>query len=258
MDLSKVPTEAAIIIDEKMVEGNWLVVKENKHYRWFEYGGESIQSLMSKANPQQVVMPVAQSLLLFFLFKKIPLRVLNLGLGAGTLERLLMTFSGLSVTSVESSESIIDMAKVHFYLPEKIEVVCQDALQFVMQTQDDFDVILCDLFIGEKNPAFLFSADFYRQLVHITTKDSVISLNIKAESNQHLFQVLSTIKRFFPYVGLIEFTDYSNLVVIASKSEIPNKQTLKQNLSKMSDIASLDLEAAINQLTFIPHSPSLK
>jgi len=45
MDLSKVPTETAIIIHKKMVEGNWLVVKENQHYRWFEYGGESIQSL---------------------------------------------------------------------------------------------------------------------------------------------------------------------------------------------------------------------
>jgi len=258
MDLRKVPTETAIIIHKKMVEGNWLVVKENQHYRWFEYGGESIQSLMFKANPQQVVMPVAQSLLLFFLFKKTPLRVLNLGLGAGTLERLLMTFPGVSMTSVENSQSIIDMAQQHFYLPEKIDVVCQDALEFVMQTEDDFDVILCDLFIGEKNPVFLFNADFYRQLVNISTKDSVISLNIKAESNQHLFQLLSTIKQFFPYIGLVEFTDYSNIVVIASKSVIPDQQTLIQNLKGMTDCASLDLETVINQLTFVPHSSSLK
>jgi spermidine synthase len=258
MDLSKVHTEKAVILAEEMVEGNRLVVKENKHYRWFEYGGQSIQSLMATSHPQQIVMPVAQSLLLFYLFKKMPLSVLNLGLGAGTLERSLSTFSGVSVTSVESAKSIIDMAKKYFYLPDIIDVVCQDALQFVLQTKEQFDVVLCDLFIGEKNPAFLFSGDFYQRLVNITTEHAVISLNINAESNQQLFQILSTIKHFFPYVGLIEFIDYSNLVIIASKSDIPNQQTLKQTLSETSELANLNLEAAINKLTFIPHASTLK
>jgi spermidine synthase len=184
--------------------------------------------------------------------------VLNLGLGAGTLERSLSTFSGVSVTSVESAKSIIDMAKKYFYLPDIIDVVCQDALQFVLQTKEQFDVVLCDLFIGEKNPAFLFSGDFYQRLVNITTEHAVISLNINAESNQQLFQILSTIKHFFPYVGLIEFIDYSNLVIIASKSDIPNQQTLKQTLSETSELANLNLEAAINKLTFIPHASTLK
>jgi spermidine synthase len=256
MDVSEIQTDDVVTIDQKLIIGNTLAVKENKHYRWFEYAGHSIQSLMSRDKPHHLMIPVTQALMLFFLFKKTPLRLLNLGLGGGGLERLLANFPDISITSVESSQDIIEMAKQHFYLPEKIEVVCQDAFQFVKQNQDPFDVIISDLFIGEKNPAFLFSAEFFQRLVNITTKDSVITLNIKAESNQHLFQVLSTIKTFFPYIALIEFDDYSNLVVVASKVMIPHQQTLQQNLINRAELAALNLEVAIKHMVYIPPGSS--
>jgi len=252
MDLKEFLSEKSSTVHQQYIDGVLLEIKETKQYRWFEYGGISIQSLMSIAQPEKVMMPVSQSLLLFLLIRNGSLNVLNLGLGGGALDRALVNIPNLSLSSVDASQPIIDMAKYYFNLPGKVEVFCQQAEQFIHKTTTQYDVVLCDLFIGEENPGFLFTDIFYEQLAKITNHRAIISINIQADTNEQLLLALFAIKKHFPCVALIEFEDYSNIVIICSLEKIPNKAVLKQRLAEFILLDLTGLGDIIEKISYIP------
>ncbi len=252
MNVEQLFTNNNTLLFQQKIDGCLLEVKETEHYRWFEYNGHSIQSLMSKVNPKQVIMPVSQSLLLFLLLDNQHKKILNLGLGGASLERALVSIPNLHITAIEASQSIIDMAKHYFYLPDKVDVICQRAEQFVESIKAKYDVVLCDLFIGEKSPDFLFTEYFYKQLCGITTEKAVLSLNIKAQNNQQLLKMLLIIKKHFINIAIIEFDNYSNIVILCSHEVIPKQSVLQQRLANFTQIELSGLEKTIDKMTYIP------
>lgn len=253
MNLNKLLAKKCTTIHEQLINGSKLAVKETNNYRWFECGGQDIQSLMSLQQPEQVLTPVSQSLLMFLLWNDRSLKVLNLGLGGGGIERALALVPNVSLTSVELFQQVIDMAKQFFHLSENAHVVCDSADNFINNTRTLYDIVLCDLFIDEKNPNFLFSNNFYEQLKKIMLNNAVAMLNIQADTNEQLLLVLYAIKKVFTYVALIEFSDYKNIVVICSTREIPNRSLLNEQLANFDQIDLSALEKIIPQIRYIPH-----
>tara|TARA_R110001583_G_scaffold10698_8_gene49175 strand:+ start:5006 stop:5812 length:807 start_codon:yes stop_codon:yes gene_type:complete len=250
-----------VAIYQKDDHGIDLIVKESGQFRWFEYGGQAIQSLMQKSKPEQIVMPVCQSLLVFLLLdndgvKNKTLKVLNLGLGGASIERALATIPNILITSVDASLSIIEVAKDYFHLPPQVQVFCQKAEQFIEQTNDVYNVVICDLFIGENSARCIFTENFYRQLSKITESNNVLMINLKADSNEQLLQVLLLIKRFFAFIVLIEFDDYKNIVILASSQEIPARHILLKRLVDLKNtnlyLQNLDLKPVIAKMHYIP------
>lgn len=251
MNSEALPLEGFFVVEQKMIDGVLLVVKETDQLRWFEYGGFSTQSVMNTHQPTQILTPVSRSLLLFLLFKQAPLSILNLGLGGAALDRALVTIPNLTLTAVEASQSIIDMAANYFKLPEQVKVFCQKAEQYINQTTDIYDVVICDLFIGEKSPDFLFSSDFYEQIANITTEQAVLMINIQADTNQGLFNALSAIKKQFPHIALVEFSDYSNIVLICSLQKIPDLSVQVKDTTELTQSILFDIESLLDKVIYI-------
>jgi len=258
MNFKKLLAKKHTVIHQQDINGSVLAVKETEQYRWFEYGGNVVQSLMSRVDPQQILTPVSQSLLVFLLWKSKPLKILNLGLGGASLERTLATMPSLLITSVESSQAVIDMAKSYFNLPRKVHVVCQKAEQFIQQAHTQpytkYDVVLCDMFIDEKSPEFLFTYDFYFQLKNIVVDNAVVMINLQAESDEQLLTALLEIKKQFPYIALIEFDDYKNIVLICSLADIPTREFLQERLTEFTQVNFTDLDKVIKKIRYIPPS----
>ncbi|WP_441003391.1 spermidine synthase [Pseudocolwellia agarivorans] len=258
MDFKKLLTKKHSLLHQQDAGGSVLSVKETADYRWFEYGGEVVQSLMCKAVPEQILTPISQSLLVFLLWRSRPLKVLNLGLGGASLERSLATIPSVLITSVEYSQAVIDMAKRYFNLPKKVHVVCQKAEDFIQQPHNEaytkYDVVLCDLFLEEKSPEFLFTQDFYFHLNNITNDKAVVMINLQAESDEQLLTALIGIKQHFPYIALIEFDDYKNIVLICSLAEIPNRNILNEQLKNFDQINFTELNKVIKKIRYIPYS----
>lgn len=229
-----------------------LTVKETEHYRWFTYGGSSLQSLMNKRAPEQLTTVVSHALLLFVLFDKGRKRILNLGMGGGTIERALSAHSEYQVTSVESSQAIITLSKEYFLLPPGASIVCQDAETFVNASLEHYDVVVCDLFEDEALPAFLSQEEFYSGLHRITVAGAVLMLNIQVATESELLKVLLSVRKHFPHVALIEFDNYKNLVAVCSASALPDKRTLVSRLVGYSPIDFSCLAGAIANLRYLP------
>lgn len=252
LELEKLLTGNHTTLHHENVNGRILAVKETTDYRWFEYAGPSIQSLMNKTAPEQISTPVSQSLLTFLLFDIKPANVLSLGLGGASIERALAHVPGLVLTSVEYCQPIIDMAKRYFYVPAKTHIICESAEQFVQRTESKYDVVLCDLFFEEKNPDFLYAEHFYSQLNEITSREAVVMINTQAESETQLLGALFAIREFFPHIALIEFDGYKNIVIIASSHEIPGRARLRARLASFTHVAFFRLDEVIERLRYLP------
>lgn len=252
VDIETILASNCATVHRQIVEGRVLAVRENEQYRWFEFGGQAVQSLMEKARPERIVTPVAQALLLFLLFDHGRSSVLNLGMGGASIERAVAAIPTVSVTSVEACEPIIDIARAYFHLPKAAHIVCERAERYVEKTQARYDVVLCDLFLDESTPAFLGSEEFYSRLTRITTDRVVVLLNIQADTEEELLQMLRSIRRHLPHIALLEFTGYRNIVIVCSPVEIPSRETLLGRLGDSAPLAGTSLRAAIEAMRYVP------
>jgi len=249
-DLNSLKDKKQRLLHQQYIAGVKLLVKETDEYIWFEYGGSVTQSVMNKKNSEQIASPVSQALLLFLLFRVEPLTLLILGSGGGAIERALVTSDHVRITSIEVSQEIIDVSRKYFKFPEKVEIICDSAKGFICNTKIEYDIVCCDMFIDSNNPGFMFKENFYDDLSSITTPNAIIMINIQVDSETSLLELLLKIRKYFPYVSLIEFYDYENIIAICSKCEL----TVELNvLNKNTDPIFMGLYKEIKNIYSIPH-----
>ena len=125
--------------------------------------------------------------------------VLVLGVAGGSVIRTLVNeikFKG-KITGVELDENVITIANSYFKLNQvpNLEIVIDDAFEFVLKTKSTYDLIIIDIFQDTTMPNFLFE-DFFINRIHfllningfilfntmvINEKDRIRNLNYKSK-----------------------------------------------------------------------------
>ncbi|PKF60422.1 hypothetical protein CW745_15265 [Psychromonas sp. psych-6C06] len=252
MQLPSINENVPRILHQQNLHGHTLVVKESEPYRWFEYAGSSIQAILNKNLPAQIVSPVAQTLLIFLGVNQHSQKVLNLGLGGGAVERALSVQRNIHLTSIEKSQAIIDVAKQYFQLGDNSKIICQPAEHFINSTTEQYDTVLCDIFIGESNPAFLFQDTFYRQLLSISSSKAVLIINLRFESEEQLLNYILMLRSHYAHIALLEFEHFSNIVLLGSVNKLPDKQQLQKQLYTYESSGAHSFGAILNKMRYIP------
>lgn len=109
-------------------------------------------------------------------------QVLNLGLGAGSTVHLLrndINFTG-SMTSIELDEAIIYVARKYFNLDRyqaNHQIIQMDAFEYVLTCQEQYDLIVIDIFQDSHMPSFLFEHYFVDHLKQLLALDGFIIFN---------------------------------------------------------------------------------
>lgn len=219
-----------------------IEVREWQQYRWLHLGDQSVQTLMQLDKTDQVALPNIQALLAVLLFCPLAKRLLNLGLGGASLERYLdLNWPEIKIRSVESNEQIIQLAKDYFLLPKKVDVIHDSAEHFLSNHNDIYDIILCDIFVADMQAACLFNNDFYANISNCIDKSGVLAINILPESEEDVINVLLPMKNYFDYLYFLEFPDFSNAIIFASKQKIADRIELKKRADKLFEKTLLDL-----------------
>lgn len=94
--------------------------------------------------------------------------VLVLGVAAGSVIKTLVDevkFKG-KITGVEIDEEVVKLANSYFKLNEipNLELVVEDAFEFVLKTKETYDLIIIDIFQDTKMPSFLFEEHFINKV----------------------------------------------------------------------------------------------
>lgn len=107
--------------------------------------------------------------------------ILVLGVAGGSVIRTLIdeiNFKG-KITGVEIDKAVIEIANKYFQLDEiqNLEVIIDDALTFVMNSTDTFDLIIIDVFQDINMPDFLFEKNFTDKISQILHSKGFILFN---------------------------------------------------------------------------------
>lgn len=159
-----------------------LEVIDDHSTRSLYFGTLARQSSMSHTDPVQLVLSYTRSMLAGLLFSPQPERILIVGLGGGSLLRFLVHhYPEAEITVVEYRQSVIDIAKRYFQLPDsdRVTLVCQDCASFVHgEPGSQFDLILLDAFDSGGIHPDVVCGDFLRACHRRLQPEGVIALNL--------------------------------------------------------------------------------
>lgn len=107
--------------------------------------------------------------------------ILVLGLAGGSVVKTLINEIGYNgkITAVDIDSEIVEIAKKYFNLDEinNLNIVVDDAQNFVQKTKSVYDLIIIDVFQDDVMPEFLFLPEFIEKALSLLTSNGKILFN---------------------------------------------------------------------------------
>ena len=245
-DLS--PEQSELLFSTTLDE-QLITVRQYQNLRWLSAGGDMIQSLMDVDKPEQLLLPNLAAMLAVLHFAEHPQRLLNLGAGAGSFERSLRaSHPELAIISVEPNRTITELGRRYFNMDNQQQVIEKSAEQFLAGNEEQYDVILCDMFSAEKQPACLYDERFYQNMARAMNPGCVLASNLLPESEDDLIQMLLPLKAHFGWLLLHEVPNHANVVVYALSDRPADAGTLQELLSYIKQDDNIELQIIAQNL----------
>ncbi|MCX6187300.1 MAG: fused MFS/spermidine synthase [Bacteroidetes bacterium] len=149
--------------------------------------------------------------------------VLLLGLGGGgVIKNLRENYHYYKkITAVEIDDIIIQIAFKEFNIKpnENLELIHQDALQYVRTTKKKFDLIIIDLFIDNKVPNAVYGLDFWGDICNVTHNDGIFLFNASTivEMGNDIDELKILLSKMFT-VEQFDMVEGSNTLLIGIKN----------------------------------------
>jgi spermidine synthase len=126
--------------------------------------------------------------------------VLILGVAGGSVIKTLVDeikFKG-KITGVEIDKDIIEIANKYFRLNqiENLELIVDDAFEYVLKTKEKYDLIVIDIFQDTTMPNFLFEDYFINRINFLLNVDGFILFNTMVISQKDRIRNLDYKKKF--------------------------------------------------------------
>lgn len=146
-------------------------------------------------------------------------RVLILGLGGGTLAQLInKTFPQADIVGVEIDPVMIKLGRKYFKLDKikNLKIINKDAIKFINHYPlviNHFDLILVDLYLGNKFPIQAESLQFLKNLKKLTNKNGIIIFNrlFEKKDRKQVEEFIKKLDRYFDKIKLQRA--FSNLLI---------------------------------------------
>jgi spermidine synthase len=126
--------------------------------------------------------------------------ILILGVAGGSVIKTLVDevkFKG-KITGVEIDKDVVEIANKYFKLNEikNLELVVDDAFEFVLKTKDKYDLIIIDIFQDTTMPNFLFEDFFINRINFLLNVDGFILFNTMVINEKNRIRNLDYKKKF--------------------------------------------------------------
>lgn len=110
---------------------------------------------------------------------KKPDTVLMLGVGAGTMARMLhQKFPGIAITGVEISQEVINAAIEHMGFEHVfMKLIIGDAFEYVFTHNETYDLILVDIFDGDNFPLRFLTPKFIHRCQELLNDNGELYIN---------------------------------------------------------------------------------
>lgn len=159
--------------------------------------------------------------ILYNKFSKHNFHCLILGLGAGTLAKLITEkLPKTKVTGVEIDPKVVEIGQKYFDLNKipNLEIIVGDAFEEIYDLGFKiYDLVLVDLYKGQEFPAQAESDEFLKKIKSILAKDGLVIFNRLYFNRQHRQKAdafLKKVRQIYPFVKVQKAV--TNLLILAS------------------------------------------
>jgi spermidine synthase len=150
--------------------------------------------------------------------------ILVLGVAGGSVIKTLVDdihYKG-KITGVEIDSEIIKIANHYFKLDEipQLEIVIDDAFEFVLKTKDKYDLIIIDVFQDTTMPNFLFESFFLNRICFLLKSKGSILFNtmlLNKEQNMRNLKFISGFKKEDFIIKTIPRVEKHNELIVVEK-----------------------------------------
>lgn len=104
-------------------------------------------------------------------------KVLLLGLGGGTVAKLLTEQNKFQVEAVELDSRITDISRKYFKGDTNVITVIDDARHFIQTCNKKYDLIVFDIFKGETPPSHVLTLECFRETQKILNPEGMVIVN---------------------------------------------------------------------------------
>jgi spermidine synthase len=198
---------------------------------------DSVQSIMDKSLPDQLIFSYTKMMMGFLLFNDRPEHIGMIGLGGGSLPKYCYRHLPRTRISIAEISSEVIALRTYFQIPkdnDRFKVLLEDGAEFVRRQPDAFDVLMVDGFDIKGQPPQLCSQTFYEDCYRALTSNGILVVNL-CDWGYKL--ALWKMRQVFEEIFLCDCPMGQNRIAFAMKSDISNRSS--QQLMRRSDGLSL-------------------
>ena len=217
--------------------------------------GNAIHSIVSKQHPHRIQLKNLEYLMGILLFSNSPKKVLLLGTGGGSLLHFFLHFfPSCHLTTIDIDRELIELLQTNMGLPPNSSQLNHhfcDARDFLLDNNDQYDLILVDIFIGAQSPYWLLEKDMLDQLCHQLEPDhGALAMNLIISSPSGFKTFYQSLRRTFKRKTLcLGIEDYENTLAFAIKGPCPmNLDLIRSRANMLSDQTGIAFEEILAQL----------
>jgi spermidine synthase len=187
-------------------------------------GSLVLQSRLSLAEPDRLLLQYQQTLFTSYLFVPAPSRMLIVGLGGGGMVRFLQRRdAGVAVDAVDIDPVVVDVARRYFGTTpsENVRLITADGYDFIRQSRERYDVIYMDVFLRPSDETDaagaalrIKDAPFYAAMADHLTPQGVVAFNLLPHPQRD--SDVAELRQAFPQVYVFEAKGELNWIAIAT------------------------------------------
>lgn len=151
-------------------------------------------------------------------------QVLVLGMGGGSVIQTLREkfYSTAAIDAVEIDPVVIQIARKEFHIDrfEPLNIIEADAYDFVFESSKKYDLIVVDVFLGNRIPEKITEMDFFQAVLYLLNPGGSMLFNVMkvTYSDEKLEQLLSYFE-YHPFTfRVIRNILRSNHLIIATRN----------------------------------------
>lgn len=199
---------------------------EHRGTRKLFFSLNSVQSSMSLAHPDKLVLAYTRTMMAFLLLHPDPRHIVMIGLGGGSLAKFCYRHLRKTRLTVIELEADVIALREQFCIPaddERFRIIHDNGAHYVQRMQEPVDVVLVDAFDEGGISPSLSSPDFYTNAAQRLQDRGIFVMNFSGECSRYAANLRGIRAAFQNRVLLVPVKTDSNLLVFASKTDISHR-----------------------------------
>lgn len=235
-----------------------IEILEARGVRTLHFGSDWVQGAMRISRPWDLELiytrEMMAALLLSEAWPAMPKRILQIGLGAGSLTRFVHRYlPEAAQVLVEQSAAVVAAARQGFHLPpenERLQIIVAEGAQWMANSSGDFDLILVDGFDADGQTGELESHVFYQHCRQRLAPGGLLVCNFLSHSPNFLQSCLVLDAAFEGRSRLLPQSPSGNVIALGAVADSYrlDESMLRERAALLQEKTGLDLAPLVERL----------